>query len=76
MFAKISNDFIDHTRDYMQFKSNIVLDSYYSNQRKVGSSFCEYIIIPGKGYQKDVPTNTLSDRGYQEQSPESTEPTR
>lgn len=39
MFAKISNDFLDHTRDYMQFNSNIVLDSYYSTERKGGSSF-------------------------------------
>lgn len=37
---------------------------------------CDGILIPGKGCQKDVPTNTISDRGYQEQSPESTEPTR
>jgi len=39
MFAKISNSFLDLSLDYRQFKSNIVMDQYYSSARKGGSAF-------------------------------------
>lgn len=35
---------------------------------------CDGILIPGKGCVKDANTATLSDRGFQEQSPTVTEP--
>ena len=39
MFAKISNSFLDLNVDYHQFKSNMVMDQYYSETRKGGSAF-------------------------------------
>ncbi len=39
MFAKISSDFLDHSIDYHKFKSNFVLDKYYSKERNAGSAF-------------------------------------
>jgi hypothetical protein len=39
MFAKISNSFLDLSIDYHQFKSNVIMDQYYSSARKGGSVF-------------------------------------
>lgn len=46
MFAKISNDFLDHSIDYYQFNSTVITGNHYSEKRKGNSTFylmTEYI---------------------------------
>jgi hypothetical protein len=39
MFTKIPNSFLNLSIDWFQFKSDVVVDQYYSNARKAGSTF-------------------------------------